>query len=251
MKIAVIGATGTAGSRTVEKLKDRGVTPVEVSRSRGVDLISGEGLAGALEGVDMAIDTSNAFPPDESVGLHEVLTTATRNVVDACSAQRVGHLVFLSIVGIENPVFDDFPYYVAKRAQEEIVAEALVPSTIVKSTQWFEFATNPAAVTFREDDVLVEDWLIQPVAADTVAGMLAEVALAPARDTPQTVTGPEAIRLPELTARLLDRRGDTRTVHVTPPALAAFAEGALLAPDSAAVAGPDVDTWLQTLATSR
>lgn len=250
MKIAVIGATGTAGSRTVAKLRDRGITPVEVSRSTGVDLITGEGLSEALDGVDVAIDASNAFPPDETVGLHEALTSATRNVVQECAAQRVGHVVFLSISGVDNPVFDDFPYYVAKRAQDEIVVDSAVPSTVVKSTQWHEFATNPSAVTFDDDEVRVEDWLIQPIAADTVAEVLVEAALGRAGTATRTITGPEVIRLPELTTKLLVRRSDARPVRATAPALPALSEGVLRAPDHAAILGPNIDTWLHTVDTS-
>lgn len=250
MKIAVIGATGTAGSRTVAKLKGRGISLVAVSRSTGVDLITGHGLRDALAGVDVAIDASNAFPPDETIGLHEALTSATRNVVDACVAQKVGHLVVLSISGVENPVFDDFPYYLAKRAQDEIVATSYLPTTMVKSTQWHEFATNPSAATFDDDEVQVEDWLIQPVAADTVADVLVEAALGRAGTETRTITGPETVRLPELTTRMLSRRGDTRPVRTTAPALPALSAGVLLAPDYATILGPDIDTWLHTIGPS-
>lgn len=246
MKIAVIGATGTAGSRTVSKLKEKGITTVEVSRSTGVDLITGAGLQEALEGVDAAIDTSNAFPSNGTPGLYEALTSATRNVAAACVSQQVKHLVFLSVIGIEDPVFDEFPYYVAKRAQEAIVSGSPVRSTLVKTSQWHEFATNPAAVTLQEDEVLVQDWLVQPVAADTVAEVLVETALGEQGTPTRLITGPEVIRLPELTARLLARLGDTRPVRVAPPRLAALAEGVLLAPEPAEVLPPDVETWLGT-----
>jgi uncharacterized protein YbjT (DUF2867 family) len=246
MRISVIGATGTAGSRTVAKLAQHGHEPVEISRSRGVDLISGHGLREKLAGVDVAIDTSNAFPSGGGMDLQDALTSATRNVVEACAAQDVGHLVFLSICGIEKPVFDEFPYYLAKRAQEEIVSEAALRSTTVKSSQWHEFATNPAAVTFHDDYVEVEDWLIQPVAADAGADVLVEAAIGPAQARTRTITGPEAIRLPELTTRLLERRGDRRAVRAIAPALAELAEGVLLAPEDAEIIGPDVETWLRT-----
>ena len=244
MTTAVIGATGTAGSRVVTKLRDQDDDPVQVSRSTGVDLISGQGLDEALARVDTAIDTSNAFPSDERLALQDALTAATRHVVQACTRAQVKHLVFLSIAGIENPVFDAFDYYLAKRAQERVVAEAGVPATVVKSTQWHEFATNPAAVAFDDQQVLVEDWLIQPIAADTVADELIDVARRPASAQPRSITGPEAIRLPELTRQLLARRGDPRPVRSTAPALPALAEGALLAPADAAILGPDITSWL-------
>jgi uncharacterized protein YbjT (DUF2867 family) len=149
---------------------------------------------------------------------------------------------------LDDPVFDGFPYYAAKRAAKEIVLDGPVPTTIVTSTQWYEFATNPTAVSCNDDEVVVEDWLIQPIAADTVADVLVEAALGQTR-TPRTITGPQNIRLPELTSKLLASQGDRRRVRTVQPALSALAGGALLAPNHAMVLGPDVDTWLDTLAT--
>lgn len=123
-----------------------------------------------------------------------------------------------------------------------------VPATIVKSTQWHEFATNPAAVSCNDDGVVAEDWLIQPIAADTVADVLVEAALGQTRAL-RTIAGPQDIRLPELTSKLLALQGDRRRVRTVQPALTALAGGALLAPNNAMVLGPDVDTWLDTLAT--
>jgi uncharacterized protein YbjT (DUF2867 family) len=201
-RIAVIGATGTAGRPSTDKLRNRDLTPVEISRSKDVDLHSGEGLRAVLADVEIVIDASNArFPRDDSTSIGEALTTATRNVVDACTTQQVAHLVLLSISGIQNPVFDDFPYYVAKRDQEQIVSSSGVPSTIVRSTQWYEFATNPTAVTFQEDQVVVQDWLIQPIAADTVADVLVEAALGGPSASPRIIAGPEVMRLPDLTTK--------------------------------------------------
>jgi hypothetical protein len=85
--------------------------------------------------------------------------------------------VVLTIAGIEDPTFDGFPLYEAKRVAKQIVLDGPVPATVVKSTQWYEFATNPAAVTGNDGEVIVEDWLIQPIAADTVADVLVEAAL--------------------------------------------------------------------------
>jgi uncharacterized protein YbjT (DUF2867 family) len=207
-------------------------------------VISGEGLEETLAGADVAIDASD-FPPDDSADIEEAISTAARHVLGACASRHVGRLVLLTISGIDNAAFDDFAYYRAKRAQRQIMCGDGVPCTIVRSTQFHEFATNPAAVTFDQDEVVVQDWLIQPIAADTVADVVA-VAVASAPGIPRTITGPEVIRLPELTTKLLRRQGDTRAVRVAPAPLAALAEGALLASDDAAVIGPDVDTWLQT-----
>ncbi len=243
--IAVIGATGTAGSRVVARLKARGVGVVEISRGQGVDVVSGRGLFEALEGVDVVIDVCNPLP--ERSNITQTVATATRNVVGACAARGIQRLVVSTVAGVEDPVFDGFPHYEAKRAAKAIVLGSPVPATIVKSTQWYEFATNPAAVRSQDGEVLVQDWLIQPIAADTVADVLVEAALGQTHP-PRTITGPEAVRLPELTSKLLAHQGDNRRVRAVQPALGALGTGALLASDGAVVVGPDVDTWLHTLA---
>jgi hypothetical protein len=97
--------------------------------------------------------------------------------------------------------------------------------------------------------ICIQDWLIQPIAADTVADGPVVTALS-AQRAPHTITGPDVIRLPELTAKMLRRQGDHRRVRFEDPPLAALAEGALLAPDDAVVIGPSVDTWLRTVGTS-
>ena len=244
--IAVIGATGTAGSRVVSRLRARDVGVVEISRAHGVDVISGRGLFQALAGVDVVIDVSNPMPADGHASITQTVATATRNVVGACAARDIQRLVVLTIAGIEDPVFDGFPYYEAKRAAKDIVLDGPVPATIVKSTQWYEFATNPAAVSSPDGEVIVQDWLVQPIAADTVADVLVEAALSQT-PAPRTITGPDAIRLPELTTKMLAQQGDNRRVRTVQPELAALASGALLASDGAVVIGPDVDAWLLTL----
>lgn len=245
--IAVIGATGTAGSRVVARLKSRDVTIVEISREHGVDLFNGPELSQALRGVDVAIDVSNPVPPDGRSDISQTLATASRNIVGACARQDVQRLVVSTIAGIEDPVFDGFPYYEAKREAKDILLDGPVPTTIVKSTQWYEFATNHDAVTCNAKEVIVEDWLIQPIAADTVADVLIEAALGQSH-TPRTITGPDTIRLPDLTSKLLAQQGDSRQVRTVEPAVAALGAGALLAPGHAVVVGPDVETWLQTMA---
>jgi uncharacterized protein YbjT (DUF2867 family) len=220
---------------------------VQISRAHGVDLISGRGLFEGLAGVDVVIDVSDPMPADGRSSIVQTVATATRNLVGACAAREIQRLVYLTIAGIEDPVFDGFPYYEAKRAAKEIVLDSTVPATIVKSTQWYEFGTHRAAVSSQDGEVVVQDWLIQPIAVDTVADVLVEAALGQTH-APRTITGPHAIRLPELTSKLLARQGDSRSVRAVQPALGALATGALLAGDGAIVVGPDVDTWLRTLA---
>lgn len=242
----MIGATGTAGSRVVARLRSRDVTVVEISREHGTDLFSAPDLCDALEGVDVAIDASDPVPPEPS-DVGRTLATASRNIVGACATREVRRLVVPTIAGIEDPEFDGIPYYEAKREAKNILLDGPVPTTVVKSTLWYECATHCDAVSCDAQQVIVEDWLIQPIAADTVADVLVEAALGQSH-TPRTITGPHAIRLPELTSKLLAQQGDSRRVRPVRPAVAALANGALLASPRAVVIGPDVDTWLQTLA---
>lgn len=248
--IAVIGATGTAGTRVVARLKARDVAVVEISRARGVDVVSGRGLYEALDGVDVVIDVADPLPPDGRSDVVQTVVTATQNVVGACAAREVQRLVLVTIAAIDDPVFDGFPYFEAKRAAKEIILASQVPATIVKSTQWYEFATHPVAVSSQDGEVVVEDWLIQPIAADTVADVLVEAALAQTHP-PRTIAGPRPMRLPELASKLLASQGDSRRVRTVRPALGALGTGALLAPGGAIVIGPDVDTWLHRLAPAR
>lgn len=193
------------------------------------------------------IDVSNPVPADRWSDFSGTLARATRNLVGACAAHDIQRLVVSTIASVDDPTFDGFPYFEAKRVAKAIVLESPVPTTIVKSTQWYEFATNPAAVTCNDGEVTVEDWLIQPIAADSVADVLVEAALGQTH-MPRTITGPHAMRLPDLTSKLLARQGDDRRVRAVQPKLPGLATGALLASEVAMVIGPDIDTWLRTLA---
>ena len=210
-------------------------------------MVSGQGLSRALEGADVVVDVSDPAPADGWSDIDRALSTATRNVVGACVANHIRRLVVLTIAGIDDPAFDGLPNFEAKRLAKNMVLESPVPASIVKSTQAYEFATNPAAVTYSDDEVAVEDWLIQPIAADSIADVLVEAALAQTH-MPRTIAGPHPMRLPEVTAKLLARQGDERRVRAVRPPRTGFGAGALLAPDAAIVLGPDIDTWLHTLA---
>ncbi|OBB87808.1 SDR family oxidoreductase [Mycobacterium sp. 852002-30065_SCH5024008] len=244
--IAVIGATGTAGSRVVDRLKARDVAVVEISRAHGVDLLDGASLYRALNGVDVAIDVSNPVA-DDGPDIAQTLATASRNVMGVCAARGVQRLVVSTMAGIDDPVFDGLGYFEAKRAAKEILLDGPVPTTVVKSTPWYESATGPAGpVSCDGDEVIVEDWLVQPIAADTVADVLVEAALGQTH-TPRIITGPDTIRLPELTSKVLARQGDSRTVRAVQPRVPALATGALLACERAVVVGPGVESWLSSL----
>lgn len=243
MKIAVVGGTGTAGSRVAALAQERGHEIVLLTRSEGVNLVTGVGLAEALDGADVAIDASSPTPPDPSMSRFDAVVNSARNLADACVDAEVRRIVVLSIANIEKPAFDAFGYYVAKRDQEEYLRDSGLEVSVVRSAQWFEFAESSSAVTYGDAGVTVEDWYVQPIAVDSVAEVLVrEAERRRARDV--TIAGPEPVRLTDLVRRILAARHDPRPVTVVAPPLPAFSDGALLAPAGAEILGPNATGWL-------
>jgi uncharacterized protein YbjT (DUF2867 family) len=64
-KIAVAGATGRVGRHVADVLEEQGHDVVAISRSAGVDLVTGDGLADALHGVESVVDASSGASPEE------------------------------------------------------------------------------------------------------------------------------------------------------------------------------------------
>ena len=209
MKIVVIGGSGLIGSKLVEKLVRAGHDPLAASPDSGVDTLTGEGLAEALEAARVVVDVSNAPAwSDESV--MEFFQTSTRNILAAEEAAGVRHHVALSVVGTDR--LQESGYFRAKLAQEEAIKAATVPYTIVRATQFFEFLGRIADANIDGETVRLPPVLVQPEAADDVAAALAIAAVgAPVNGTVE-LAGPERFRLDELTRRVLSANGDPRIV---------------------------------------
>jgi len=209
MKIVVIGGTGLIGSKLVNSLSERGHEAVAAAPSTGVDSITREGLAAAMDGADVVVDVANA-PSWEDQAVLEFFQTSTRNLLAAEAAAGVRHHVALSIVGCER--LPENGYFRAKVAQEAIIKASSIPYTLVRATQFFEFVSGIAQAATVADEVRLSPALIQPMASADVAEALLEVVLAaPANDTVE-VAGPEAMPLDELVRRFLRLTGDARTV---------------------------------------
>jgi uncharacterized protein YbjT (DUF2867 family) len=209
MKIVVIGGTGLIGSKLVARLRNDGHEPLAASPDTGVNVITGEGLAEALEGAQVVVDVANAPAWDDEAVL-EFFQTSSHNLIAAEAAAGVGHHVTLSVVGTDR--LPDSGYFRAKAAQEDLVKTGPIPYTIVRATQFFEFIGRIADSNTDGATVRLSPALIQPEAADDVAGTLADVAVgAPLNDTVE-LAGPEAFRLDELARRLLSASGDARQV---------------------------------------
>ncbi len=231
MKITVIGASGLIGTKVVDLLTAEGHEVVAASRSSGVDVLTGDGLAQALSGADALVDVTNS-PSFDDDPVMEFFTTSTTNLVAAAKAAGVGHYVALSIVGADG--LPDSGYMRAKVVQETIITESGVPYTILRATQFAEFADAITDSMTVGDEVRVPDALIQPVAADQVAAEVARAAAAEPLGGIVNIGGPEKISFERMARDVLARRGDDKTVVVDPDAQyfgTALAERSLVTPD--------------------
>src|SRR6478735_8271229 len=174
MKIVVMGGTGLIGSKTVAILRQGGHEVVAASPKSGVNSITGEGLKEALAGAEVVIDLANS-PSFEDKAVLEFFETSGRNLLAAEAAANVRHHVALSIVAIDRT---DNGYFRAKVAQEKLIEAAGIPYTIVRSTQFLEFLGGIAASSADGNTVRIPPVLFQPIAADDIAPIVAEVALA-------------------------------------------------------------------------
>src|SRR5512143_1767484 len=209
MKIVVIGGTGLIGSKTVAILRQGGHEVVAASPNSGVNSITGEGLKEAMAGAQVVIDLANS-PSFEDKAVLEFFETSGRNLLAAEAAAGVRHHVALSIVGIDRT--SDNGYFRAKVAQEKLIETSGIPYTIIRSTQFLEFLGAIAASAADGNIVRLAPGLFQPIAADDVAAIVANVALAAPRRGIIEIAGPERAPFNEIVAHYLKAVGDLREV---------------------------------------
>src|SRR5438045_2288488 len=169
MKIVVIGGTGLIGSKLVTKLREHGHEAVAASPNTGVNSITGAGLADALKGASVVVDVTNS-PSWEDAAVLNFFETSTRNLLACEAAEGVGHHVALSVVGTERLLASGF--FRAKLAQENLIKASPIPYTILRSTQFFEFAGGIANSSTDAQTVRLPPALIQPIATADAAPAL-------------------------------------------------------------------------------
>ena len=214
MKIVVVGGTGLIGSKVVDKVKERGHEAIAAAPNTGVNTITGEGLKDVLTGAQVVIDLANS-PSFEEKAVMEFFETSGRNLLAAEAAAGVRHHVALSIVGIDR---SDNSYFRAKVAQERLIEASRIPYTIVRSTQFLEFLGAIADSSADGNRVRVSPGLFQPIAAEDVATIVSDVALAAPRNGVVEIAGPERAPFNDIVARYLKAVGDRREVVRDPEA---------------------------------
>jgi uncharacterized protein YbjT (DUF2867 family) len=244
MRIAVAGATGNIGARTVSFLERDGHDVIRMSRSLGIDLLTGDGLDAALDGVHAVVDAISS-PPVSPEETRDYFATTTKNLLTAEQRAGVAHHVLLSIVGISQ-TSGGTAHYAGKREQERLVEQGAVPWTIVPATQFHDFAAMAAGWTERDGVATIAPLLVQPISPDDIAAILAEVSTGEPQGRYVDVAGPETQDLVDMARRTNAVRG--RTVKLVPswsgPLDLSMAGNVLLPAENARIAPTTFDQWL-------
>jgi uncharacterized protein YbjT (DUF2867 family) len=259
-KIAVAGATGTVGSHVVDVLENEGHDVVGMSRSSGVDVVTGDGLAEALEAVECIIDVATQPSPDQQAAT-EFFTAAARNLQEAGERAGVQRMVVVSIIGCDRFTAG---YYAAKVAHERAHLTGPIPVRILRAAQFHEFV-GPLVEWGRQDGVsYVSRMRTQLVAARSVAQALAELATGPeSASAPGSsgvpipeIAGPREESLVDMAKLLMARRGEQVRIEgvsgfygPADPDRELYESGALLPGPEATLSGPTFEEWLDSTST--
>jgi uncharacterized protein YbjT (DUF2867 family) len=249
-KIAVAGATGRVGRHLVDILEAQGHEVAAISRSRGVDVITGDGLAEAVAGAEVIVDAATGPSPEQAAAT-EFFTTATRNLQAAGEHAGVERIVVVSIIGSDRFTGG---YGAAKVAHEQAWLSGTIPARVLRAAQFHEFVAQLMEWGARDDATYVPKMRTQLVAARTVAETLADLATASnAAQAPiLEIAGPRAESLVEMATLLAARRGEAAPIEApsdpNDPDQDVFASGGLLPGPDAILAGPTFEAWLDEAA---
>lgn len=209
MKVLIIGGTGLIGTKVAGKLRQLGHTVITGSPSTGINSITGEGLAEAMNETEIVIDLSNS-PSFEDGPVLEFFETSGRNLMAAETNAGIKHHLAVSIVGVER--MSDLGYMRAKIAQENLIRQSGLPYTIIRSTQFLEFIPSLAAAATQGNEVHVSDVAFQPIAAEDVATFVANLALSVPANGVVEIAGPERQTQSEFIAAYLSLKDNTKHV---------------------------------------
>jgi len=216
MKIVVVGGSGLIGTKLVANLREIGHEVVAASPSLGVNSMTGEGLAEALDGAQIVVDVTNS-PSFEDKAVMEFFETSTRNLLALEAETGVAHHVALSVVGTDGLLQSG--YFRAKMAQEELIKTSKVPYTIVRATQFFEFVSSIAYLATEGESIRLPLAFVQPIASEDVAESLVDYTLGAPVNGFVELAGPEPMQLDDFVGRFLNATEDKRQVEIDDKAL--------------------------------
>jgi uncharacterized protein YbjT (DUF2867 family) len=246
-KIAVAGATGRVGHHVVDVLTERGHDVVPMSRTHGVDVITGEGLAKALADVECIVDTATGPSPEREAAT-EFFTTAARNLQEAGQRAGVQRIVVVSIINTDRLKGG---YSIAKVAHEQAMLSGPVPARVLRAAQFHEFVEQLVQWGTRGDVAYVPRMRTQLVAARMVAEALADLCVDPRSAPGPTleVAGPREESLVEMAKLLVARRGNSVRVEAVSDPVDGDANesGVLLPGPRARLGGPTFEEWLDLI----
>lgn len=238
------GISGAAISRAVEA---RGCSVTQLSRSTGFDVLRDDAVA-ALAGADVVIEATGRFTTSRRTAT-EFFTASTTAIGRAARAVGAHHVV-LSIVNCTRPEVQGYGYFAGKTAQEA-AARAVSPHlTVVRSTQWFEFARQNLERMRVGPVAFVPGMTIAPVALDAVAAVIADVVVGDRTEPVVEVAGPDTTTLWAMTTALPDPGVTPVRLPIPGRTGRAFRDGALLPTDGTEVVGPHLRDWLTAAARS-
>jgi uncharacterized protein YbjT (DUF2867 family) len=250
-KIAVAGATGRVGRHVVDVLKARGYDVVAMSRSTGVDLVTGHGLADALAGVECIIDVASGPSPAQQAAT-AFFTTTTQNLQEVGKRAGVKWMIAVSIIGCDRFTAG---YMAAKVAHERAMLSGPIPARILRAAQFHEFVAQLVEWGKLGNVSYLPKMRTQLVAAKTVAEVLADLATgsAPAPESSAApiseIAGPRPENLIDVAKLLVAWRGDALLIEgvrdPVDPDRDLYETGALLPGPGATLAGPTFEEWLQ------
>ncbi|MDV6261558.1 SDR family oxidoreductase [Rhodococcoides yunnanense] len=243
MKLAVAGGTGTVGTHVVEVARERGHDVVVLSRSAGIDLVTGSGLSGALSGIEAVIDVASTrtISAKESTAF---FAAVTRNLLTAETEAGVGHHLALSIVGIDQA---PHAYYAGKVEQERIVHAGTVPWTILRATQFHEFAGQIRAQMSHGPVSIIPKMVSQPVAAREVGERLIDLAEQSPAGRVADLGGPREERMAKMVrryARAIGARGLVLEIPIPGAYGRAMRDGTLVTTKDSDHGRRTFDQWL-------
>jgi len=243
MKILVIGGTGLIGSKTVSKLRDLGHNVISAAPTTGINTITGEGLAEAVENTDVVIDLANS-PSFADKEVLEFFETSGRNLLAAEINAGVKHHIALSVVGTDR--LQASGYFRAKQAQENLIKKSGVPYTIIHSTQFLEFLGGIVASAHAGGSATLSPAKIQPIAAEDVSSFVVAAALGNPVNGIEEIGGPERFGLSDLVQKYLTKTNDPLTVVTDKDALyfgAPLEELTLVPADDAKLGSITFEEW--------